>query len=173
MKKRVVLIYPEGRLEGNYPHQKGHPYTQTLPISLLPMAYFLENSGYSTQILDARIEDYKGVNLEGVICVGISVMTGMQISNALEIAKYIRQENPELPVVRLTVPFAGWLLPSIRLSDHASFWDYGFKAVMITDSSFYRNPHYHLPTDTMDKLDYRFMAELVKSLLSFFQTHLQ
>lgn len=83
------------------------------------------------------------------------------------------QKNPELPVVKLSVPFAGWLLPSVRLSDHASFWDEGFKAVMITDSAFYRNPHYHHPSDTMDKLDYRFMAELVESLLIFFGSHRQ
>ncbi|HAA01971.1 MAG TPA: peptidase M28, partial [Syntrophobacteraceae bacterium] len=31
--------------------------------------------------------------------------------------------NPELPVVTLTVPFSGWLLPSVRLSDHSPFWD--------------------------------------------------
>jgi Zn-dependent M28 family amino/carboxypeptidase len=78
------------------------------------------------------------------------------------------QQNPELPVVKLTVPLGGWLMPSVRLSDHSSFWDQGFKAVMITDSSFYRNPHYHLASDTMETLDYRFMAELVESLIVFF-----
>ena len=62
-------------------------------------------------------------------------------------------------------------MPSVRLSDHSSFWDQGFKAVMITDSAFYRNPNYHLPTDTMEKLDYGFMAELVKSLIIFFRSH--
>ncbi|HUU40940.1 MAG TPA: M28 family peptidase [Desulfatiglandales bacterium] len=83
------------------------------------------------------------------------------------------KQNPELPVVKLTVPFGGWLMPSVRLSDHSSFWDQGFKAVMITDSAFYRNPHYHLSSDTMEKLDYHFMAELVKSLLIFFSSHHQ
>jgi hypothetical protein len=39
---------------------------------------------------------------------------------------------------------------------------------MITDSAFYRNPHYHMDTDTMDKLDFEFMAELVESLVMFF-----
>ena len=81
------------------------------------------------------------------------------------------QKNPDLPVVKLNVPFNGMILPSVRLSDHASFWDRGFKAVMITDSAFLRNPHYHRPSDTMDKLDYRFMAELVESLLLFFRSH--
>ena len=81
------------------------------------------------------------------------------------------QKNIELPVVKLTVPFNGWILPSVRLSDHASFWDQGYKAVMVTDSAFFRNPHYHTPADTMEKLDYRFMAELVESLLLFFESH--
>jgi Zn-dependent M28 family amino/carboxypeptidase len=62
------------------------------------------------------------------------------------------------------------MLNSPRLSDHASFWDEGFNAVMITDSAFYRNPHYHTELDTMEKLDYRFMAELVESLMMFFRS---
>ena len=77
------------------------------------------------------------------------------------------QKNPNLPVIKLTVPFNGWIMPAVRLSDHASFWDEGFQAVMITDSAFYRNPHYHLSTDRMDTLDFRFMAELVESLMTF------
>jgi len=81
------------------------------------------------------------------------------------------QNNRDLLVIKLSVPFNGWVLPAIRLSDHASFWDKGFKAVMITDSAFFRNPHYHLPSDTMDKLDCRFMAELVESLMLFFKSH--
>ena len=81
------------------------------------------------------------------------------------------EENSELPAVKLKVPFNGWILPSVRLSDHASFWDQGYKAVMVTDSAFLRNPHYHLPSDTMEKLDYKFMAELVESLVMFFYSH--
>jgi len=79
-------------------------------------------------------------------------------------------KNPELPVVKLNVPLNGRILPAVRLSDHASFWDRGFKAVMLTDSAFYRNPHYHRASDTMEKLDYRFMAELVESLIIFFSS---
>jgi Zn-dependent M28 family amino/carboxypeptidase len=81
------------------------------------------------------------------------------------------QKNNQLPVVKLTVPFNGWVMPAIRLSDHASFWDQGFKAVMLTDSAFYRNPYYHTAADTMDKLDFEFMAEVVQSLVLFFLSH--
>jgi len=76
-------------------------------------------------------------------------------------------KNPDLPVIQLTVPLNGWIMPAVRLSDHASFWDAGFKAVMITDSAFFRNPHYHLASDRPETLDYAFMAELVESLVMF------
>jgi hypothetical protein len=35
---------------------------------------------------------------------------------------------------------------------------------MVTDTAFFRNPNYHPPTDTLDTLDFTFMAQLVKSL---------
>jgi len=78
------------------------------------------------------------------------------------------RQNPDLPAVRLNVPLNGWILPAVRLSDHASFWDHGYRAVMVTDSAFYRNPYYHTSLDTMEKLDYDFMAQLVNSLMLFF-----
>jgi Zn-dependent M28 family amino/carboxypeptidase len=48
----------------------------------------------------------------------------------------------------------------IRLSDNSSFWDQGYPALMLTDTSFLRNPHYHQPTDTPDTLDYARMTEV-------------
>jgi Zn-dependent M28 family amino/carboxypeptidase len=72
--------------------------------------------------------------------------------------------NPDLPVESLFVPFNGWILPATRLSDHASFWDAGWPAVMVTDTAFFRNPNYHQPGDSIETLDFRFMANLVKSL---------
>ena len=74
------------------------------------------------------------------------------------------RNNQRLPVESLFVPFNGWILPATRLSDHASFWDAGSPALMITDTAFFRNPNYHLPSDTLDTLDFGFMAQLVKSL---------
>jgi Peptidase family M28 len=74
------------------------------------------------------------------------------------------RKNSGLPVESLFLPFNGRLLPETRLSDHASFWDAGLPALMITDTAFFRNPNYHLPSDTIDTLDFTFMAKLVKSL---------
>jgi Zn-dependent M28 family amino/carboxypeptidase len=65
-----------------------------------------------------------------------------------------------LPVEFIVVPGDGDLLPEVRLSDHSAFWDQGFRALMITDTSFFRNPHYHQAGDTPDTLDYPFLARV-------------
>ncbi len=65
-----------------------------------------------------------------------------------------------LPVQSLAVPGDGTALPVTRLSDHASFWDRRLPALMITDTSFFRNPHYHQPTDAPATLDYSFLAKV-------------
>jgi Zn-dependent M28 family amino/carboxypeptidase len=74
------------------------------------------------------------------------------------------RKNKGLPAESLFLPFDGRILPETRSSDHASFWDAGLPALMVTDTAFFRNPNYHLPSDTIDTLDFTFMAELVKSL---------
>jgi hypothetical protein len=55
-------------------------------------------------------------------------------------------------------------LPGVDLSDHASFWDHGFPAVMLTDTAFFRNPRYHTEDDTPDTLDYARMAKVVQGV---------
>lgn len=72
-----------------------------------------------------------------------------------------------LPVETLTVPGKGRLIEPVRFSDHASFWDLSYRALMITDTSFYRNPHYHGPYDTPDTLDYGSMARLTLGLAEY------
>jgi len=52
----------------------------------------------------------------------------------------------------------------VDFSDHASFWEVGFPAVMITDTAFYRNPHYHTASDLPDTLDYTTFANTVWGL---------
>lgn len=54
----------------------------------------------------------------------------------------------------------------IRLSDNSSFWEQGYPALMLTDTSFLRNPHYHRATDTPETLDYRRMSEVTQGVAS-------
>jgi Zn-dependent M28 family amino/carboxypeptidase len=71
---------------------------------------------------------------------------------------------PGLPVQHLAVPDDGRLLPDTRRSDHSSFWDQGVPALMVTDTSFFRNPHYHQATDTPETLNYDFLARVTQGV---------
>ena len=55
-------------------------------------------------------------------------------------------------------------VPGVTWSDHGSFRRHGYHAIMITDTAFNRYPHYHLPSDTPDKLDYERMARVTLGL---------
>jgi hypothetical protein len=50
----------------------------------------------------------------------------------------------------------------IDLSDHRNYWNEGYKAVMITNTAFYRNSNYHEDSDTFETLDFEKMAEVIK-----------
>jgi Zn-dependent M28 family amino/carboxypeptidase len=52
----------------------------------------------------------------------------------------------------------------IDRSDHLAFWNHGFKAVMITDTANFRNPNYHLESDTVDTLNFDLAAQVVAGL---------
>ncbi|MGF1569308.1 MAG: M20/M25/M40 family metallo-hydrolase [Nodosilinea sp.] len=66
----------------------------------------------------------------------------------------------------LPVVGQGYRVPDTRLSDHSPFWDLGYPAIMITDTAFMRNPHYHQPTDTLETLDLKFLTQVCHGLMS-------
>jgi hypothetical protein len=56
------------------------------------------------------------------------------------------------------------LIPGVGWSDHWAFHQFGFPAIMITDTAPYRYPHYHLRSDTPDKVDYDRLARIIHGL---------
>lgn len=75
--------------------------------------------------------------------------------------KALMTVSPDLPVYSINAPA---FVPGVDFSDQWSFWQFGFPAVMVTDTAFLRNPNYHRPTDTPGTLDYRRMARTVDGL---------
>lgn len=71
------------------------------------------------------------------------------------------QNHRYFPIEALAAP---GFIPGINFSDHASFWEAGIPAVMVTDTAYLRNPNYHQPTDTMEKLDFEKMARVIAGL---------
>ena len=64
----------------------------------------------------------------------------------------------------LAVPLRGRIVPDTRRSDHAPFWDLGYRAVMVTDTANMRNPNYHRPSDTVETLDLGFLTSVCRGL---------
>lgn len=71
------------------------------------------------------------------------------------------RKGSDLPVVTLNAPP---IVIGIDFSDHWSFNKLGYKAFMVTDTAFYRNPHYHAPTDLPETLDFERAAKVVEGL---------
>lgn len=91
----------------------------------------------------------------------IGVVGGLLDRSSVARVKGLMSVSDNLPVYSINAPAA---LTGIDFSDHWSFWQNGLPALMVTDTAFLRNPHYHEPTDTPDTLDYRRMAMAVDGL---------
>jgi len=75
--------------------------------------------------------------------------------------KGLFQGASDLPVVSINAPRS---LQGVDFSDHASYWHFDMPAMMITDTSFFRNPNYHETSDTPETLDYTRMAKVVRAV---------
>ncbi len=91
----------------------------------------------------------------------IAVVGNFHSSKYVSFFKKKIRNRSDINVRSLTAPefFAG-----INLSDQYSFWRHGYRAVMVTDTAFFRNRNYHQPTDTIDILDFDKMTEVVQGL---------
>lgn len=69
-----------------------------------------------------------------------------------------------MPCQWLPAGMRGMMVPATRLSDHAPFWDAGYRALMVTDTSFMRNPHYHQESDRLETLDLDFLTGVCRGL---------
>lgn len=71
------------------------------------------------------------------------------------------RKSSDFPVQRLSGPAT---IPGLSWSDHHAFWHYGYPAIMMTDTAFYRYPYYHTPLDTPDRVDYARLAHVTRGL---------
>lgn len=71
------------------------------------------------------------------------------------------KQSKTIKTKKFTAPKA---LPGIDFSDHLNYWNFGYSAMMITDTSFYRNKNYHQKTDTIATLDIHRMAKVIDGI---------
>jgi hypothetical protein len=126
-----------------------------LMISVEMIGFFTDQPDSQSVPVGARKQLYPTTG-NFIAVVGRSGQRGMvsEIAGAMRIASAV-------PVETLVAPRS---TPGVDLSDHRSFWDVDYPAVMVTDTAFFRNPHYHTPEDTPETLDYARMAEVVEGI---------
>jgi Zn-dependent M28 family amino/carboxypeptidase len=91
----------------------------------------------------------------------IVVVGKMGQEEAVEVVKRTMQEYADIDVQSINAPTS---ITGIDFSDHRNYWAQGYQAVMINDTSFLRNPHYHQLSDTIETLDFSRMVEVVRGL---------
>ena len=102
----------------------------------------------------------------------------------LEIARLLQRQQLKVPVILVAYTNARFVKRAMRgaggidvlsftgaratsdASDQRNYWERGWPAVMITDTAFLRNPHYHTSGDTADTLDYTRMARVVDGVFN-------
>ncbi len=149
-------LLPEEKLAGVFNFEMiGYfddtPNSQTLPTgfeTLYPDAYAAVES-----------QQFRGNFITNVGNVHSSVLVTAFDSAAV---KYV----PGLRVISLLADASGLTPPDLLRSDHAPFWFGGKRAVMLTDGAEFRNPYYHSPEDQMDKLDLKFMRQVVQATVA-------
>lgn len=92
MKKDIILVQTGKRL----PRRRIH-----VPLSLLPLAGVLEKNSYNPMIFDTRIDRLNELKskLNDAICLGIGCWTGPQILDGIKVATYVRDINPNIPII--------------------------------------------------------------------------
>src|SRR5438093_493345 len=96
MKKKVLLFFP------SYRSIEGAP-----PLALLALAPIAEQRGLEVDIVDSTIEprylDRILGQLDDAVCVGISIVTGPMIVEAIQVARAVKAARPDVPVI-----LGGW-----------------------------------------------------------------
>ncbi|MBF0541902.1 MAG: B12-binding domain-containing radical SAM protein [Nitrospirae bacterium] len=94
---KILLIYPKTGFSGNF--------TKHLPLSLLYASSLLVKNGFDVEIFDIRLyvnsweQELKKRLTDDIFIVGISVMSGKPILNAMEIGRAVKEFNPQIKVV--------------------------------------------------------------------------
>ena len=112
------------------------PHSQQYPVA--PLALFYPNTGNF-----------------------IAFVSDIGSARLLRTALRAFKARSSFPVQGAAVPVA---IPGVGWSDHWSFWQVGYPAIMVTDTAPYRYPWYHTPGDTPDKVSLVHLADVVDGL---------
>jgi Zn-dependent M28 family amino/carboxypeptidase len=127
---------------------------EVLAMLCYEMIGYFSDEPYSQQFPHPSLAQLYPHQGNFIVVVGIAGQEDL-----IEKVKDLMQANSGIEVYSIAFPGKDGLA---GLSDQRSYWEQGYPAVMINNSSFLRNPNYHTPNDTIDTLDFARMEEVVK-----------
>ncbi len=128
-------------------------------------AIILEMIGYATdrpdsQATPARIPLLFSPPTTGNFIAVVGNLRSGGLGNRFERAA--KQYVPALPYFSAN-RVGGFFKDALR-SDHKPYWDAGYRAIMLTDTANFRNPHYHKASDVPDTLNYDFLHRVTQAI---------
>lgn len=136
----------------------------------------LDMIGYtcSTPGCQAVLPDIPGcLDATGMTDVGDFIGVGANTASASLLSAFIANagvHEPALPIAYFTIQGTGTCFSQSRRSDHKSFWDEGYPALVLGDGAEARNPNYHQSTDTLATLDTAFMTSVTRAVTAHVAT---
>ncbi len=91
----------------------------------------------------------------------IAVVSRLREGPAVRRIKKVMRTVPDLSVYSFNGPS---FIAGVDYSDHRSYWKAGYRALMVTDTAFYRYDHYHTPQDLPENLDYKRLSKVVQGV---------
>jgi hypothetical protein len=166
---QFIGVSLEERAREDDPRDQGTRGSRTLAAYareegwLLEGVVVLESVAFAGDSVEQRAPD--GVPVEVPETGNFIAVIGNEASLGLvqDFVLALDRHRIRLPNATLVVPGNGETLPDSRRSDHAPFWDNGYRAIMLTDTTNFRNPHYHRPSDTLETLNLDFAAQVCRA----------
>lgn len=147
---------------GSFQHAKSIKDDENIKLVIV-----LEMIGYFSE--EENSQDFPISSLKNIypttgnfIAIVSNISNSKQTKKVKSIFKNILEENDIIRVESINAPTN---IQGIDFSDHRSYWKFDIPAIMITDTSFYRNKNYHTENDTYEKLDYKKMKEVVDATI--------
>ena len=139
-------------------------YAKSLQGEPLRLMIALEMLGYcnhepNSQVYPSPLERFYPNRGDFIALIG-NVPT---ILDLIRLSRRIRRS--QVGCEWLPAGMRGQIVPETRRSDHAAFWDRGYRAIMVTDTANMRNPNYHKSSDRIETLDLEFLTNVCQGLM--------
>jgi len=116
------------------------------------------------QLFPAAVDSIMASGNRGIFLFTIGNTFSASLSSTFD--SVARLYVPGVRSLVLNVPGNGQIAQDLRRSDHAVFWDAGYKALMLTDAANFRNPYYHTPGDSLGTLNIPFLVRNIKAVVA-------